>query len=124
MFNKKIFKIYGITQNPDTNDYILVQNNILNYTNWISENEIIDDLIQEMLINNTIFEWIPYNQFDEIRKTGKNNFITVYSAIWKNGPLNYDDYYNEYKRDSNKEVALKYLQSSQNAIEILTNEVL
>jgi hypothetical protein len=89
--------------------------------NFISGNEIIDDLIQEMLINNTIFEWIPYNQFDEIIKTGKNNFITVYSAIWKDGPLHYR--YNEYKRDSNKEIALKSLQSSQNTIEILINEV-
>jgi hypothetical protein len=122
MSNEKIFEIYGITQNPDTNDYILIQNNIINYMNWISENEIIDDLIQEMLSNNKIFEWIPYNQFNEIKEIGKNNLIIVYSAIWKDGPLNYDDY-NEYKRDSNKEVALKYLQSSQNNIKILINEV-
>jgi hypothetical protein len=58
------------------------------------------------LINNTIFEWIPYNQFDEIKETGKNNSITAYSAIWKDGPLDY--IYNKYKRDPNKEVALKY----------------
>jgi hypothetical protein len=122
MSNEKIFEIYGITQNPDTNDYILIQNNIINYMNWISENEIIDDLIQEMLSNNKIFEWIPYNQFNEIKEIGKNNLIIVYSAIWKDGPLNYDDY-NEYKRDSNKEIALKSLQSSQNTIEILINEV-
>jgi hypothetical protein len=89
--------------------------------NFISGNEKIDDLIQEMLINNKIFEWIPYNQFIEIKETGKNNSITVYSAIWKDGPLYYR--YNEYKRNSNKEVALKYLQSSQNTIEILINEV-
>jgi hypothetical protein len=122
MSDDKIFKIYGISQNSDTNEYVLVQNNFINYTNWISGNEIIDDFIQEMLINNTIFEWIPYSQFNEIDETDKNNSITVYSAIWKDGPLNYN-HYNKYKRDSNKEVALKCLQNSQNNIEILTNEV-
>jgi hypothetical protein len=121
--NKKILEIYGISQNLDTNEYILVQNNFIKFINWTSGNEIIDNLIQEMLINNTIFEWIPYNQLNEIIKTGKNNSITVYSAIWKAGPLHYSNQYNEYKRDSNKEVALKYLQNSQNTIEILINEV-
>jgi hypothetical protein len=91
----------------------------MNYINWTSGNEIIDNLIQEMLSNNTIFEWIPYNQFDGIIKTGKNNSIAIYSAIWKDGPF---DFY-RYKRDSNKEVALKCLQNSQNNIEILINEV-
>jgi hypothetical protein len=109
-------KLYGITQNPDTNNYILVQNNFIS---WISGNEIIDNLIQEMLSNDILFEWIPYNQFNEIKETSKNNSITVYSAIWKDGPL----YYNKYKRDLNKEVTLLYLQNSQNNIEILTNEV-
>jgi hypothetical protein len=74
-----------------------------------------------MLINNTIFEWIPYNQFDEIIKISKNNSITIYSVIWKDGPL--DCIYNKYKRDSNKEVALKRLLNSQNNIELLINEV-
>jgi hypothetical protein len=120
MFVVKIFEIYGISQNPDTNEYILIQNNFIN---WTSGNEIIDDLIQEMLSNNTIFEWIPYNQFNEIKETGKNNSIIVYSAIWKNGPLSYSNKYNKYKRYSNKEVTLKCLQDSQNAIELLINEV-
>jgi hypothetical protein len=76
-----------------------------------------------MLSNNKIFEWIPYNQFDEITKIGKNNSITAYSAIWKDGPFYDDDDFDEYKRDSNKEVALKCLQNSQNNIEIIINEV-
>jgi hypothetical protein len=70
--------------------------------NFISGNEIIDDLIQEMLSNNKIFEWIPYNQFSKIKETGKNNSLTVYSAIWKDGPLHYK--YNEYKRDQIKKL--------------------
>jgi hypothetical protein len=129
MSNKKIFEIFGISQNPDTNDYILVQKDFTSLMNFISGNEIIDDLIQEMLSNNKLFGWIPYNQFNEINETGKNNSITMHSAIWEDGPLYYDDYYyddnyfDEYERDSNKEVALKCFQNSQNTIEILTNEV-
>jgi hypothetical protein len=74
-----------------------------------------------MLSNNEIFEWIPYNQFDEIKETGKNNSIAVYSATWKDGPLYY--HFGKYTRDSNKEVTLKCLQNSQNAIKPLVNEV-
>jgi hypothetical protein len=73
--------------------------------------------------NNVIFEWIPYNQFNEIKEIGKNNHIVIYSAIWKNGPLHYNSYYNKYTRYSNKEVALKYLRNSQNSTDFLINEV-
>ncbi|UZO23537.1 uncharacterized protein OCT59_015874 [Rhizophagus irregularis] len=116
----KFLVLYGISQNPDTNDYILV-------LTWTSGNEKIDGFIKERQLNVTfyndiVFEWIPYSQFNKIRKTGKNGFITVYSAIWKNGPLYYDDKYYKYKRDSNKEVALKCLHNLQNPIDSLINE--
>jgi len=119
MFGREILKIYGISQNPDTNDYILVQN-------WTSGNEKIDDFILEMQLNinnynNRAFEWIPYNQFNEIKETSKDHFTTVYSAIWRDGLLYHE--YKEYKRDSSKEVALKYLNNSHNSTEILINEV-
>ncbi|CAB5377461.1 unnamed protein product [Rhizophagus irregularis] len=125
--NNKFLVLYGISQNPYTSDYILVEN----YLTWISENKKIDYLIQERQLNidsynNIIFEWIPYNQFNKIEKTGKNGFITAYSAIWSNGPLYYDDEYDKYykyKRDSNKEVALKCLHNLQNPVDSLINEV-
>ncbi|CAB5395738.1 unnamed protein product [Rhizophagus irregularis] len=126
--NNKFLVLYGISQNPYTSDYILVEN----YLTWISENKKIDYLIQERQLNidsynNIIFEWIPYNQFNKIEKTGKNGFITAYSAIWSNGPLYYDDEYDKYykyKRDSNKEVALKCLHNLQNPVDSLINEFL
>jgi hypothetical protein len=98
------------------------------YFTKISENEKIDELIQEKQLkikdhNEVVFEWIPYNQFNEIKEKGKNDLITVYSAIWKDGPLCYDDYNNKYTRDSNKEVALKCLHNSTNPIEFVINEV-
>ena len=66
-----------------------------------------------------IFEWIPYNQFDDIEEINKDDFTTIYLATWKDGPLYYD-YYNEYIRKSDKKVALKCLHNSQN----ITNEFL
>jgi hypothetical protein len=113
--NKNFLLFYGISQNSDTNDYILV-------FNWISGNEKIDNFIQNIRFkfSNTSFEWIPYCQFYEIKEIGKGGFSTVYSAIWKDGPLYLNDGCN---RDANKKVALKSLDNSQNFIDELLNEV-
>ncbi|EXX70648.1 hypothetical protein RirG_085530 [Rhizophagus irregularis DAOM 197198w] len=66
-----------------------------NFINWTSGNEKVDNFIQEFQLkinhyNDIIVEWIPYNQFDNIKEIGKNDLFTIYSAIWKNGQLNYD----------------------------------
>src|SRR5436189_54578 len=61
-----------------------------NFTKWTSGNKQIDDLIQEKQLKihyndtDTVFEWIPYNQLNNIEKIGNS-----YSAVWKNGPLYY-----------------------------------
>ncbi len=131
--------MYGISQNLDTKDYIIVledgfcercdkqytditdkwckqcQINDLkeNFGNWTSKNKIIDELIQEMQLkiddsNNVVIEWIPYNQFDNIKETGKVDFAAIYLAIWKDGPLYYDMNEKKYLRAyPNKPVALK-----------------
>ena len=68
--------------------------------------------------NDVIFEWIPYNQFDNIiKEISKDGFAT---AIWKDGPLYYCLHKKGYERKLGKKlVALKYLHSnSQN----ITNE--
>ena len=100
----------------------MVQNN---FTWPNSGNEKIDDFIQEMQLkpSDYVFEWIPYNQFNQIKEIRKNDFITIYSTIWKDGPLYYNYQYKKYTRDSNNEVALKCLHNSQNLIEFLINEV-
>src|ERR1043165_7562229 len=85
-----------------------------NFTEWTSGNEQIDDFIQERqlefnLYYDELFEWISYNQFDNVKEIGKSDLITVYSAVWKNGPLYYD--YKDKKewiRKPGKKVALKY----------------
>ncbi|POG67725.1 hypothetical protein GLOIN_2v275216 [Rhizophagus irregularis DAOM 181602=DAOM 197198] len=144
---------YGITQNPNTKDYMLVckieyyceicgkkYNNQFERNNksCIScqtnhENKKIHDLIQEIKLNidhnsgdfDIMFEWIPYDQFNDIKEIGKGGFSTVYSAIWKDGVLFYDcnPFKTGWKRQSNTKVALKCLNNSQNFLDEFVNEV-
>src|SRR5437764_544924 len=72
-----------------------------NFTNRTSGNEKIDNVIQEMQLKiehsiDIVFEWIPYNQFSDIKEIGRGGFATVYSAIWKDGPLDYNNNNKEY----------------------------
>ena len=67
-----------------------------------------------------IFEWIPYNQFSDVKEIGIGDFVTD-SAIWKDGPLNYDE--DKYTRKPNNKVALKCLHNSQNITDEFLYEV-
>jgi hypothetical protein len=143
-------KLYGISQNPNTKDYIIIlqdeynekYENIedewcklykmnyfkVNFTIWKCDEEIIDDFIQkmELKINKSSdlrFEWIPYNQFTNIKEVGKGQFTTVYSAIWKNGPLHYDFKNMKGTRESNKNVTIKCLENSQYTIDKFLDKV-
>ena len=153
--NRSILNIYGISQNPDTKDYILVLQSKhenycgkcyktytntdykwcepcylkSNFTNWTSGNEKVDDFIQKKQLeinhySDVVFEWIPYNQFKVIKEISKNTFATIYSALWKDGPLFYD-YIGKRKliRKSNKKVALKCICDSQNTINEFLDKV-
>src|ERR1051325_4590426 len=128
--------VYGISQHPDTKNYIIVfrgcercgeqcsdkwckpcdliddlKNGLkTNFKHWTSSNEKIDDFIQEMQLkinsyHDIVFEWVPYNQFKDIKEIGKDGSKPIYSATW-NGPLKYDDNTMKYKRYPSK-VALK-----------------
>jgi hypothetical protein len=95
-----------------------------NFTNWTSGNEKIDKFIQEMQLkindyDEIIFEWIPYDQFNEIKEISNDN----YSAIWKDGPLIYIRTKKTYERCPDKIFTLKYLHNSQNFINEFLNEV-
>jgi hypothetical protein len=146
-------KIYGISQNPDSKDYLIIYsweyfenycencNKIytdryykwcklcqIEYLKTSSGNEKIDSFIQEMQLKisnsfDIIFEWIPYDQFIDIKEIDKGGFATVYSAIWKNGPLFYNADKKKYTRHIEKKVALKCLYNSQNITNELLNEV-
>ena len=90
---------------------------------WTSGNKQIDDFIQkrqlEVYYYDKVLEWIPYNQFNDVKLISKNDLITIYSAVWRNGPLYFDK--KEWKRESDKKVILKYF--LQNLVDELLNEV-
>ncbi|UZO16559.1 uncharacterized protein OCT59_007944 [Rhizophagus irregularis] len=149
------FYIYGISQNPDTNDYFMIFNDEylqsycvtcgnsydyhrlcnpclikdfkLNFINR-SGNEKVDNFIQGRLSKSIldpvyIFEWIPYNQFNEIKEINKDECFAFYSAEWKDGPVYFDMNYKKHLRMSDAKVVLKYLHDSQNTIDQFLNEV-
>ncbi|EXX53694.1 hypothetical protein RirG_241590 [Rhizophagus irregularis DAOM 197198w] len=154
--SSKTSKIYGISQHPNTNDYIMVlqsnycencdknyvSNNVMNkwckpcqinhlkknLASWFSGNEEIDDFIQGMQLkinyrNNVVFEWIPYTQFYDIKKIVISDSITIYSAIWEDGPLCYDEYDEKLTRESNTMVTLICLNNSNTIIDKFLKEV-
>ncbi|GES91831.1 kinase-like domain-containing protein [Rhizophagus clarus] len=97
---------------------------------WTSGNEELDNLIREMQLkvnsnDDIIFEWVPYNQFDNIEEIDKGGFATVYFAQWKNGPLSFVLYNtkNYVRQQPNMTVALKRLHDSQNITDKFLNEV-
>ena len=96
--------------------------------NFTSKSEKIDNFIQEMQFKidscyDATFEWIPYNKFDNIEKIGEYEFLTVYSAKWKDGPLYWNQVNKKYTRSSDKAVTLKCLFNSQNDIDDFLYEV-
>ncbi|GBB98238.1 hypothetical protein RclHR1_03180003 [Rhizophagus clarus] len=120
---------YGLSQNPDTRDYILVFDDKYenkewlknNFTNWTSGNKKIDSFIQEKQLKydgkGVVFEWIPYDELIRIKEMG-DNCLTI--AIWKDGPLIYNSNKKKLIKKSCVAVCLKYLFNSLND----TNEFL
>jgi hypothetical protein len=75
-----------------------------NFSNWTSGNNDIDNLIQkcqmETLDPESIVEWVPYNNFENIKYLTKGGFSEIYTAIWTYG------YY--YEWDSKKQQLIRY----------------
>jgi hypothetical protein len=147
---ERLDKICGISQNPDTKVYILVFNDKYlnnyckkcdnygswcktcqinqlknNFTNWTSGNMRIDEFIQKMQLkinkdDTIVFEWIPYNQFIDVKEIEKGSFAT---ALQRDGSLYYSKLNKKYIRKLNEKVLLKYFHNSQNIINAFSNEV-
>ncbi|CAB4441610.1 unnamed protein product [Rhizophagus irregularis] len=158
IYYNECIKIYGISQNLDSKEYIIILNSKYykeyclkcdeTYTNieykWCrpceinclreksvilsSGNKNIDRFIQEMQLKinhptEIIFEWIPYHQFNSIKKISKDNSTMVNLAIWKDGPLFYYPSKNKYKRILNERVTLKIIYNLQITVNDFLNKV-
>jgi hypothetical protein len=79
-----------------------------------SGNKQVDCFIQKKLLQidspwDKIFEWIPYDQFCNIKEMGNGCATT----IWKDGPLYYNFNEKKWMRKSDKNVTIKYLHDIQ-----------
>jgi hypothetical protein len=70
-----------------------------------------------------IVEWISYDHFNNIKEIRKDDFASVYLAIWKDGLVKYNYNERKYERTPNKEVTLKCMNNSHNTINDFSNEV-
>uniref|UniRef100_U9U0N3 Protein kinase domain-containing protein n=1 Tax=Rhizophagus irregularis (strain DAOM 181602 / DAOM 197198 / MUCL 43194) TaxID=747089 RepID=U9U0N3_RHIID len=97
---------------------------VKNFTNWTSGNEIIDNFIQEKQLkydgSGRVFEWIPYNELLDIKEIG-DNCLNI--AIFKNGPLWYDEDEKEWIRSMCEKVCLRYLHNPQDLTDEFINKI-
>ncbi|PKK64663.1 hypothetical protein RhiirC2_787192 [Rhizophagus irregularis] len=93
------YRLYGITQNPVTNNYMIVFDDICeictiysqqSFKNWTSGNTDIDKLIQDTQLAfhkdvKEALEWIPYDSLCNIKYIEENKSGKVYRANWIDG---------------------------------------
>ncbi|RGB32960.1 hypothetical protein C1646_762276 [Rhizophagus diaphanus] len=148
-FLDEINKPHGITQDPETKNYMMVLNITMckkcnfacnaihfqqNFENWTSGNDDIDKFIQDnqlsMHNNNEVFtnaiEWIPYNAFYDIEYIARGGFGKVYKANWIDGCMvNWNSVNRSLERyNENMFVALKSLDNSKNVALKFMNEIM
>jgi hypothetical protein len=87
------------------------------FKNWTSGNKDIDELIQYSQLNavhnSKCFEWIPFENFQDVTYITRGGFGKIYSATWPEGCiLNWDIKNQKWCRYTNRKVALKSLDNS------------
>ncbi|CAG8790069.1 12362_t:CDS:2, partial [Acaulospora morrowiae] len=80
-------------------------------SNWKSGNSEIDKIIRESQesrnnIHKTL-EWIPFEQFYDIREIDKGAFSIVYLAYWMDGPLLMKAFPDELKKS--QEISVEFI---------------
>ena len=99
-----------------------------NFSNWTSGNNDIDNLIQKCQIEtfrpDTIIEWIPYNNLQNIRYLTKGGFSEIYTADWIDGRYEeWDSKEQKLIRLGREKVILKGLENVENANQSWLEEV-
>ena len=90
------------------------------FSNWTSGNDDIDNLIQqcqlETLEPEKVFEWIPYNNLQDVKYLTEGGFSEIYTAVWIDGKYGgWDIKEQELKRFGRQKVILKKLENVENA---------
>src|SRR5437588_5440727 len=99
------------------------------FNTWTSGNKIIDDFIHQCQILSSlptqILEWIPFDQFKEVKKLTEGGFSSIYTAEWTRGYLcDYDESKKEFIYFGSQYVILKNLNNSSNPEKSFFNEVI
>ena len=99
------------------------------FDTWTSGNEIIDDFIHQCQIQSSlprhILEWIPFDQFKNVKKLTEGGFSTIYIAGWTRGSIDdNDENKKEFIYHGTHGVALKSLNNSNNPGKAFFNEVI
>ncbi|EXX76540.1 hypothetical protein RirG_032270 [Rhizophagus irregularis DAOM 197198w] len=152
VYTSLTYNCYGISQNPDTKDYILVYNinyydhcekcnnytsdkfrwceqcgvNFLkaNFINWTSGNEIIDNYIQEKQLKYNGGRIFEWIPYSEFIYIEERGDNCLTTAIWKDGPSSYDKYFKKkLAKSSYEKVVLRFLFDLENITDEFSNKV-
>src|SRR6185295_12483771 len=98
------------------------------FNTWTSGNDVIDNLIQQSQIKTSlphgIMEWVPYEQFEDVKKITEGGFSIIYTAKWTKGRIvDYDEKKKEFRYIDNLLVVLKCLKNSRNPGKAFFDEV-
>ncbi|CAB4438570.1 unnamed protein product [Rhizophagus irregularis] len=142
------YEFYGMTQDPETKNYMMVLNNKYNickkcnskmcnvihfqqkFIDWTSGNDDIDKFIQDTQLSahdkDKALEWITYDRFYDIKYIAKGGFGKIYRANLTDGFITrWDDINQNWKRNSKDMlVALKSLDDSKNIESEFINETM
>ncbi|EXX68131.1 Ypk2p [Rhizophagus irregularis DAOM 197198w] len=140
------YEFYGITQDPQTKNYMIVLSDKCkkcnskcnaihfkqNFESWTSGNDVIDQFIQDSQLSdhhndvNEALEWINYDRFNNIEYVSKGGFGEICKANWIDGCIDkWDNINQNWKRhDENMVVALKSLNHSKNITLEFMNEMI
>ena len=87
------------------------------FNTWTSGNDIIDNFIQKCQklssLPNYIMEWIPFDQFENVKYLTKGGFGSIYTATWTKGYIvDYNEEKKEFSYHGAFKVVLKCLNNS------------
>ena len=99
-----------------------------NFKNWTSGNKDIDEFIQHSQLNAVhrikCLEWIPFENFRDVKYVTRGGFGKIYSAKWPEGYIgSWDIEYQKWVR-LNERVALKSLDNSSDMGKDFLHEVI